>query len=460
MERPTGKALPWGRQIVLLMQGLESIATTTTDPRYSTIMAWVRDLPAHAQPPELLTAVARAFSSTPERIKLELNPKTVSTDFEPLVPRNGWLRDYVEYTRTTEPPTVFHFFVGATVLGAQLKRNVYFDKGYKSLYPGVCTLLVAPSGRCRKTSACELGIALYREAGGLVLADKITPEALVTTYSERAEATGLIYAGELKQFLGSQKYMEGMIPLLTRLFDCPDKWSSATIARAEITLTNVSFSMLGASTMDWLRMLPGDTYGGGFMSRFLLVVQEDTPRSFPLPPPMSDYLRVKLVTRLVELNNIKQKMSLTPAAERWFRDWYNDRSQRGTEEKQFSGYFERKPDHLFRLAMLLSVSEDDGGALQLKQLESALKILNWAEAWLPNAFEQLSSTDIGETHLRMLAQLKKAGGSMKYSDWLRRNSGRMHAGQFKQYVATLRDGKQIDFDAAQNLYYLTPEGWK
>lgn len=453
--------LPLGKQITLLLQGLEKIDATREDVRYATVTEYIKELPIHARPDALYLAVARAFATTPDTVRKDVDPKIKNTsDFEPLVPRSGWLRDYVEYTRTTEPPTVFHFFVGCVVLGATLKRNVHFDKGYKSLYPGLCTILVAPSGKCRKTSACELGVSLYREAGGIVLADKITPEALVNAYGERTEATGLIYAGELKQFLGSQKYMEGMIPLLTRLFDCPDIWTSATIGKGEIVLQNVAFSMLGASTMDWLRMLPGDAFGGGFMSRFLLVVQEDTPRSFPLPPPMPDHLRVRLVNRLVELTHIRRRMTLTSNAERWFRDWYNDRGARGTEEKQFSGYFERKPDSLLRLAMLLSVSEDDACVLELKHLTQALGILTWTEMWLPAAFEQMSSNAIGEDVLRMLGQLKKAGGTLKYSDWLRRNSMRLRAAQFKDHVNSLRDAKLVDYDAGPGVYYLTPEGWR
>ena len=194
------------------------------------------------------------------------------------------------------------------------------------------------------------------------------------------------------------------------------------------------------------------------MSRLMLVVQEDTPRSFPLPPPMREALRVKLIKRLVELTHVRAKMNLTPAAETWYRAWYNNRDNHGTDDKMFSGYYERKPDHMMRLAMVLSISEDDGYVLERKHLEHALSILNWTETWLPAAFDQLSSTSLGEDHVRLLTQLKKAGGALKHSDWLRKNSSRMSAFHFKQHIQTMRESKLVDFDGTN--YYLTPEGWK
>jgi len=460
MTQPVNK-LPYGRQVALLMDQLGGMRSNRTDKRFEPLVQWVRDLPGHARPPELLTTLSRAFSVPEGEIKRLIDHKEDTVDFESLLPRTGWLADYIQYTRYTEPPTVFHFFVGCAVLGGLLRRNVHYDKGYAKLFPNLSVILVAPSGKCRKTSCCELGIGLLRKTSIVtILADKITPEALTNAYAEKGgDATLMFFAGELKQFLGDQKYMQGMIPLLTRLLDSPDEWSSETIGKGKLTLTNVCFSMLGASTMDWLKQLPSDSFGGGFMSRFLLVVQESTPRSFPLPPPMSATLRGSLMKRLIELQHLRSKFSLTANAEDWYRTWYDSKSL-GSEDKLFSGYFERKPDNLFRLAMLLAVAEDNAAVLEVRHLRSALSILDWTEAQLPQAFGQLGSNAQGEEVSRMVGQLKRNGGSMKHSDWLRRNSSRMNARQFKEGVDTLRQAKLVDFDGIAGVYFLTPDGWR
>lgn len=459
---PDKNLVPIGRQISVLLRLLNATTGSKTDPMFKEIRTYVDKIPEVERPPELYAALKRSFGLSDSDLReLFQRPIKRADDFESLVPTGGWLNDYIQYTRLTEPPTVFHFFVGLATLGSALGRNVSFNLGFGHVFPNMCVILVAPSGKCRKTSCCELGVKLYRAVGGNVLADKITPEALVNVFQDAPSATGLIYAGELAQFLGKQKYMEGMIPLLTRLFDCPDVWSTATIARKELTLKNVAFSMLGASTMDWLRTgIPTDSFGGGFMSRFLFVVQEDTPRSFPIPPTMREDLKVKLVKRLIDLTHLRGNFQITPAARSWYETWYNSQSLRSTEGKQFAGYFERKPAHLFRLSMLLTLAVDDSLVLEKKTLQHALAILDWAESWLPAAFEQLTQTSVGEDHTRLIGQLKRHGGELGHSDWLRRNSSRLNARQFKDLVSTLREAKLVDFDHGKKVYYLTSEGWQ
>lgn len=452
--------IPQSQQIAILMHKLEGVRSTRDAPLYTNVMGYVKELPPSARPSDLITALSKTFGVPQEDILLELDPQVRRKDFESLVPAEGWLRDYVEATRGFEPPTVFHYFVGMTTLGVSLARNVSYDLGFAHIFPNMRVLLIAPSGKCKKTSCCDLGVAFYRNIGGTILADKITPEALVDAFSEKVSATGLIYAGELAQFLGKQKYMEGMIPLLTRLFDCPQVWSSATIARKEVVLRNVAFSMLGASTMDWLRTgIPSDSFNGGFMSRFLFVVQEETPRSFPRPHPMPQMLKLKLLKRLTDVTHLRGTFQMTPGAERFYDSWYNSYDLRGSEDKQFGGYFERKPEWLLRIAMLNTVSVEDALVLERRTLERALDILNWVEGWLPGAFDQLSTTSVGEDHARLIRQLKKAGGELAYSDWLRKNSSRMKATEFRDRLETLRQAKLIDFDAARKLWYLTVEGW-
>lgn len=461
MPRPENKStVPLGRQVAQLVMGLERIDAQPDDPRLPNIITWVKDLPIHVRSEELYARIAKAFKLEVEDLKRQTNPKVIVEDFETLLPRHGFLRDYVEYTRSTEPPTVFHFFVGATILGATLRRHVHLPRGDKNIYPNLCIILVAPSGKCRKTTACELGVSIFRDGGGEVFADKVTPESLVDVDPDHTSVTGLIYSGELKQFLGSQKYMEGMIPLLTRLFDCPDIWQVKTIGRGTITLNNIAMSMLAASTMDWMKMLPGDTFGGGFMSRFLLIVQEDSPRRFPLPERLPDSLRIRLLNRLRDLTLLRAKFSMTPNTRAWYVDWYNALMDGRNAEKMFSGYYERKPTHLLRLAMLLSISEDDSTVLEMKHMSHAVKILDWVEKLLPAAFDELNSTAIGEDQQRMLSQLRRKGGTINKSDWMRMNGGRMDSRRFNEYVNTLRISKLVDFDQTSGSYYLTTEGWR
>jgi len=459
------QAVPISKQIVLLMEWLRGLNGTSgaDGPEYAKVIAWVKELPPGSRPTELLGLLQSTFKVTEDQLasSLQTERRSRKREFDDFIPTGTWFADYLQYTRETEPPTVFHFFAGAVAIGSVLARNVYFDKGAYQVYPNLAVLVIAPSGRCRKTSACNLGMGLLRKAGGNVLADKATPEALVDAFKERDSAVGTIYAPEFSVFLGKQKYQEGMIPMLTALFDCPKEWKSQTITRGEVTLRNVAFSLLGCSTMDWIQTaIPRDAFGGGFMSRLLFVVQETTPRSFPLPPPLNIELQTRLVNRLRDMTHLRGEARMTEEAEEWYVTWYNSKKDDKQDDKQFAGYHERKPDHIIRLALILMAARSNDLTLQKGDLIRALHILEWLEAFLPDAFGEMNQTQIGEDHARLIKQIKKRGGKITHSDWLRLNSNRINQRQFRDLVETLINARVLEFDTAIHTYYLTPQGWE
>jgi hypothetical protein len=456
--------IPLTKQVDILVKFLEENTTSEVSPEAAEkVLSWIKDLPESGRTQRLMAAVRRTLKLSDGQILHAINGRPLDDSIEVIMPQSGWLYDYYKYTLNTEPPTVFHLFAGMVAIGSSLARDVLFDMGPYQIFPNLCVVLVAPTGRCRKTSACNMARDLYRAVGGNILADKITPEALTTALSTQTNATGLIYAPELAVFLGKQKYNEGLIPLLTALFDCPKEWSSKTIMRDEVHIFNVALSFLACSTMDWLQTaIPRDAFGGGFMSRLIFCVQNDTPRRFAHPPPLNKDLAASLKERLFTYTKMKGQFAIDADADEWYVKWYNERRDH-KEEKQLAGYLERKADHIHRLAMVLNISNLDverntGLRLTLKDMQQALAILNWVERRLPRAFAEMSQTVIGEEIARMLKQINQRGGMVKHSDWLRLNSNRLSERQFKENIKTLRDSGMIGWDAAGRLYYTTPEG--
>jgi len=451
-----------GQKLSRLMRLLHKLPKkAATEDLFADVCKWILELPRAKQPASVISAVAQAFGKTVEDVDLALKRIDKRTEFDALVPRSGWIADYIEWTRQTEPPTVFHFFAGCAVIGATLGRNVAFDKGAYEVFPNMCVMIIAPSGRCRKTSACNLAIKLYQKTGGTLLADKATPEALVDALKSSTNAVGLVYAPELAVFLGKQKYQEGMIPLLTSLLDCPKTWSSRTVGRGEMSLNNVALSVVVCSTLDWIQTaIPKDAFGGGFMSRFLFVVQESTARVFPLPPTMSDEKRKELTAALSRMKRKKGVFKFSKAAHDWYMHWYQTRpALRG--DKQFAGYHERKPDHIIRLAMIMRTAADID-ALEISDTDLILadKILEWLETYLPNTFDEMTETSQGIDQGRILRQLRDAGGTLEHVALLRLNKNKMNVENFKRCMTTLREAKLVEWDAASKRYTLMPEGWE
>src|SRR3990172_632309 len=93
--------------------------------------------------------------------------------------KDGWLKSYLKYTEDHEGPEEFHFWVAVSVLGGAVRRNVYFDKDFYKVFPNTFIVLVAPAGRCRKSTCIDIGVWFLRRIDTVhVISEKITPEAL------------------------------------------------------------------------------------------------------------------------------------------------------------------------------------------------------------------------------------------------------------------------------------------
>lgn len=434
-----------------------------TQANYDELIGLAREIPQQLFSGGFTLSVALKFNVPVQQVNDDLDIRkyaaSVQIPFDDLVPKTGWLNDYIKYTQFTEPPTVFHFFSAMCVVGATLGRRLSMQRGAGDIFPNVNVVLVAPAGKCKKTTACNLAVSLYRGIGGNVLADKLTPESLVEAFKQMASASGLIYAAEWAAFLGRQQYMEGMVPMLTALFDCPAVWSSATIMRGTTQLQNVSISHLAATTIDWMQTsVTRDAMAGGFMSRLLFIVQHDTPRLFPFPPPLDPAMRKSLIDRLASMQHCNGIVGFAKDAYEWYADWYTQRKSESVE-RHFAGYFERKPDRMLQIAMVLNASVNVRNyTLSLETLQQAKAILDWIEAFLPGAFSELSQSAVGDDQGRLIKQIRNHNGTLGHSEWLRMNTSRMNADMFRKSIETLVQAKMVVFDDQKRRYYLMPGG--
>ena len=100
----------------------------------------------------------------------------------------NWIESYLKCTEGQESPTLFHLWVAITVLAAALRRNVCIRMGHFKIYPNFYTILVSPSGTCRKSTAISIGDGFLRHVDGInIFRTKLTPEALLTFLKEEAQ---------------------------------------------------------------------------------------------------------------------------------------------------------------------------------------------------------------------------------------------------------------------------------
>lgn len=306
-----------------------------------------------------------------------MSSKRLNSTADPIIdvlPERGWLREYVDFTSGLEACTRFQFFTACCMLGAALNNHVFIHRGDRELlpklFPNPWVLLLAPPGRGHKTSTINMGVNCLQQAAPEVriLADKITPESLVKALSAPVEkeiirigprdATGLIRAPEVSVFFGRRTYNEGLIQLITDLYDYRPKFVSETIGRGKDTLSHNCISIIGGSTPVWLQSkLPDDAFSGGFMARFIIVEMPPTYyRRIASPTKPTNASWKRIVDGLIALKDVKGEMHLSAEANKHYTTYYESITPTGNE--QFDAYKEREVEQIFRLAMLLAITEE------------------------------------------------------------------------------------------------------
>lgn len=375
-----------------------------------------------------------------------------------LLPRGGFLEQYANYTLNSEAPLAYHVFCALVAVGLIVNRKVWFHMGHYRLYPPLAIFLLGPSG-LRKTSAANIMLKLVQDIEiTKVYPEKLTPEVLVGAVKDNPQ--GLLYAPEMASTLGKQKYMEGIIPLITRLQDCPDVYLAETIGRGKELLTDVAISILMCSTPDWfISNTPTDTFGGGFIARNIMVMQTDTPREEDIPDGVRGELKEDILMRLMELGkHMKGEMVMEPAARTYHKDWYHAHKEntKNPEHALLATYYQRKPDHMKKIAMCLHMVENYNLTMTLKSLEQAICLIDWIEQFIPPMLKTMFKTQMGESHDYVMQVIRNNGGMLRHSELVRKVQHKMDAQKLRAVLGSLKEAEQLKevSNALQHVYML------
>ena len=319
---------------------------------------------------------------------------------------DDWLTAYAEYTEEQESPSLFHFWVGTSVIASTLERRCWIHRGYYTLYPNLYVVLIGASARVRKTSAINIGYDVYREAipSGVVVSQKTTPEAIISIFvkkfKDKGVSGGVIVSDELGVFLGGAAKNMDMMQLLTKWYDCPKFFEYHTMMRGKETMNMVYCNMIAGTTPQWLKdSMPPHAVGGGFTSRIIFVYQDKPEKlvAFPEMTPDMIVLKDKLVHDLKTVEKMNGQFKLTDRAKEWFEDWYTQVFKpETTPYASLDGYFGRKHDTLLKVAMCLSASKSSSLIVDDIELRMALRALNKNELYLPDTLRLIQMTDVGE----------------------------------------------------------------
>lgn len=383
----------------------------------------------------------------------------------------NWIKTYLEFVKRHESPESFHFWVALTTLSAAVDRRAFVFEAYKEIYPNLYTVLVAPSGACKKGGAIEIGVGLSQDArAARFFANQTTRQGLVRElYTNSLDKDGnptnlastYIVAPEWSTFVGRDAVKSGLVGVLTDLFDCPKYWRYATKESGNFPLHKVSLQMLGATTPQIMQeSVPRELVGGGFTSRVCFVYEENAPRKPPVREltPEEKKARFQLVYDLMTIKQLRGQFRWTEEAQEYYDHWYLTDETHKTLDAHFGGYVERKPHLILRVAMLHSLAEDNLLILAKPNIEFGMAMFNLMEAHLGNTFSFLETEEAKKRQL-IVDKLKQCGGRLSHSELQRKLHRRMKSlDEFKRFLDELIEVEAIQVQiTGKATYYAIPE---
>lgn len=376
---------------------------------------------------------------------------------------SDWLTNYLEYTSEQESPSLFHLWVGLSVVASALGRQVWVNRGYYTLYPNLYVVLIGASARVRKTSAIKIGYELFREVlpNNIVVSQKITPEAIISIfveqYKEKKISGGSIVSDELGVFLGGSTKSGDTMQLLTKWYDCPSHFEYHTMMRGKEVMNNVYCNLMAGTTPQWLRdSMPKHAIGGGFTSRVIFCYQSKPEHLEPWPEisPANAKLKLKLMADLSNIAKLKGEYKITKSAREWYTGWYTRVFHpETTPHASLDGYYGRKHDTLLKVAILFAASKGNNKVIDEIEMRMALKAINENEKHLPQTLRLIQMTEIGEESEKIFRVVERRG-KVDHVGLMRQVSYCMNAKRVEEVVSDLISSERVEqFTAKDKRYY-------
>jgi len=344
----------------------------------------------------------------------------------------GWLDDYIHFTHAQESPTVFHRWVGISIIASTLGRDVWLDRRsdgvtrYK-VYPGqLIIVLVAGSGRSRKSVGLNMSQPFLKAGGVRTIRGKSSPEAFLDELSGKGvtpppkDHSALLLLSEMSAFLSKQSYSEPLLDILMDLADAPDYFPFNTRGGGKIELKNVCLSGLMASTPISIgEAIPARAHSAGFLSRVMWIYAAKTDRINPLidfddefvdPAEIQrmEALKQDLFHRIKYASTMKGPFSVTKEAKDWYVDWYKNWVE--SPQGQGEGYPTRRGDHLLRVAMCIAVSERGDREITLEDLTHTDAMLCDVEQHFDKVFLHIGHSQNAKNFQRIVDAITVSGG--------------------------------------------------
>ena len=382
---------------------------------------------------------------------------------------SNWLDGLLELTTETESPEHFWYWSGISTIAGALQRKVHLPWGFKSLFPNLYIILVAPPGHARKGNPLQVAKDFLDDLGVRLSADSTTRRGFIRDLEESITITGYIpgeplessmmrhssltvISEELSSLLGID--LKLMIEHLTDLFDISrDKWEYR-LANEKDSVPFPFVNILAGTTPSWLSSnLPQSAFGDGFTSRVAFIVGYNKPKLVPRPGITEAQERKKklLLKDLREIHKLQGKFTWGEGAGELNDKWYIEKEDLLVQiaDERVHAFISRIQVVMIKTAMCISAAKGNSLILERSYVEEAIGRVMDLVPTLSDAFGSSGRSQSSENVHALMTQIETLKTTsveeLQSKNW--RNMDRM---ELQRALETLRAMRRIEYFTDQN----------
>lgn len=352
----------------------------------------------------------------------------------------NWIKGFSFFTSESEAPDSYLFWTAMSTIAGAIQRRVHVRWIYYDFYPNMYIVLVGPPARVHKSSVIAFGRNFLREIGVATASEAITKEALIDQMDKRSTefASALtVLSSELETFISPSG--EKMIGFLTDIFDSPDIWEYTTKGGGTKIIKKPYLNLLAGTTPSWIATSFDISFVEQGMASRTLFIFENKPRfhkAFANITPEMWEMRDKLAMDLEHISQLEGEFEWTEDAIEWFTDWYENHLPQEKLDYRLEGYLGRKPTHLLKVAMVLSLAARDELVLDSQILQLAKAQLDLLESSMVKTFSAVGRNPYASDLERIFNEILLEGGMTK-AEIMQRNAHAMQKAVLEETLETL-----------------------
>lgn len=308
--------------------------------------------------------------------------------------RLNWIDSLVNECQHVETPQSWLWWSFVSCISAAAGNNYYLTtlKGDLIYKPNLYIMLLGESGLGKGFPINRAKLLVSKANVTRVIAGRSSIQAIVQELSRSkavegkpiiTDSRGFIINGELSTAIIQDP---DSLTILTDLYDghYNPEWTNLLKGDGAEKLKNPYITALfGSSPAHFYDSIPQANIEGGYIGRNLIIFEEKRSKDVDLldvesdkdasdSSKFDDYIIPKYVPHLIAIAGKKGQIKPSPEARQLFNTWR--RKWRGSQTYDKTGFLNRVPDHVLKVAMCLTLSNFDfDGEIATYDIEDAIQ---------------------------------------------------------------------------------------